>query len=353
MAGTSKSEAELSPGERPTLKTISRITGLAVATVSRALHDAPDISSDTKKRVRECADRIGYRPNRAGVRLRTGKTNVISLVLSTEHDIMNHTAQLISAIASELRPTPYHLVVTPFFPDEDPMVPIRYVVETGSADAIIFNQTEPDDPRITYLMGKKFPFATHGRTNRDDHPFYDFDNYAFAHEGIAALARRGRKSILTVAPPHFQNYGREIVEGTRDACEAHGVRRYVLQDVTSDSPSVDIHTSVDRALKRHPEIDGLFCASTTAMMASINAAENNGYVLGETMDAFAKEAIPFLVRFRPQILTVHENVARAGTMLARAAFQAIDHPDAPPLRELEVPKYDDPLLHKSDVLGAK
>ncbi|MBC7479941.1 MAG: LacI family DNA-binding transcriptional regulator, partial [Pseudorhodobacter sp.] len=62
---------------RPTLKTIAAETGLAIATVSRALKDAPDIGEETKRRVRETAERLGYRPNRAGVRLRTGKTNVI------------------------------------------------------------------------------------------------------------------------------------------------------------------------------------------------------------------------------------------------------------------------------------
>ena len=62
--------------ERPTLKTLARLTGLAVPTISRALSDAPDIGEDTKRRVKEMAARIGYRPNRAGVRLRTGRTNV-------------------------------------------------------------------------------------------------------------------------------------------------------------------------------------------------------------------------------------------------------------------------------------
>jgi len=99
--------------ERPTLKTIAQATGLAVATVSRALHDAPDIGERTKERVREVAQELGYRPNRAGVRLRTGKTNVISLVLSTEEHVMNHTARLIYSIADALRGTPYHMIVTP------------------------------------------------------------------------------------------------------------------------------------------------------------------------------------------------------------------------------------------------
>ena len=91
--------------ERPTLKTIAVATGLAVATVSRALKDAPDIGEETKRRVRETAARLGYRPNRAGVRLRTGKTNVIALVLSTETDVMNHTSRLIYSIANALRGT--------------------------------------------------------------------------------------------------------------------------------------------------------------------------------------------------------------------------------------------------------
>lgn len=114
---------------RPTLKTISEISGFAVQTVSRALGDAPDISAKTKKRVREIADEIGYVPNRAGVRLRTGRTYVISLVLSTEHDILSLTSRLISSIAEGLRDTQYHLVVTPDFPDEDPVKAIRYIVK--------------------------------------------------------------------------------------------------------------------------------------------------------------------------------------------------------------------------------
>jgi len=100
---------------RPTLKTIAQLTGLAVPTVSRALSSAQDIGLATRTRVRKVADEIGYVPNRAGVRLRTGRTHVISLVLSTEAEVMNLTARLINAAAGALRQTSYHLTITPFF----------------------------------------------------------------------------------------------------------------------------------------------------------------------------------------------------------------------------------------------
>ncbi|MFN7224107.1 MAG: LacI family transcriptional regulator [Paracoccaceae bacterium] len=328
-----------SEAERPTLKTIAAQTGLAVATVSRALKDAPDIGEATKLRVREAALRLGYRPNRAGVRLRTGKTNVIALVLSTESDVMNHTSQLIYSIANALRGTAYHLIVTPFFPDQDPMDPIRYLVETESADAIILNQTKPDDPRVRYMAERGFPFATHGRTAMGiEHSYYDFDNEAFARVGVQALAKRGRKRLLLIPPPRSHSYARHMVTGFAQTASEQGLAFEVLTTATSDSGGAAIEAAVMQHLRQsNPVADGILAGSTTAAMAAVNAAEQMGLVLGRDFDLVAKEAIRFLHRFRREILVVHEDVREAGDFLARAVVAAIEHKEAPAQQGLERP----------------
>jgi len=324
---------------RPTLKTISDLSGLAVPTVSRALKDAPDISAKTKRRVREIATRIGYVPNRAGVRLRTGKTNVISLVLSTEHDMMNHTARLISAVAGGLQDTDYHLIVTPYFPSDDPMKPVRYIVETQSADAVILNQTQPQDPRISYLMDKGFPFATHGRTDWcDRHPYYDFDNAEFGRIAAELLIGRGRRNLMLIAPPLEQNYARNMVEGARSQATGPEMTFTVMAGASSDSTAHDIQNAAARALEGDPSIDGIICGSTTAAMSAVAMLEQSGHVVGENVDVFAKEAIPFLNLFRPAILAVQEDVAAAGAFLAHAARQAIENPRLAPMQGLDIPK---------------
>ena len=339
----------LSAGERPTLKTMSRITGLAIATVSRALSDAPDISVETKKRVRECADHIGYQPNRAGQRLRTGKTHVVSLLMPTEPDIMSHTAQLISSVAEGLQGTPYHLVVTPYAPNEDLMRPLRHMISTGSADAVILNQTLPEDPRVAYLMERGFPFATHGRTIWSDrHAWFDFDNRRFAEIGIAALARRGRRHVLVIAPPLDQLYGQDIFAGVTETCQHHGMTPTWLKSATSDSPSTAIKADVSAALKEAPEIDAILCASPMSAITAIDAAEWLGRVIGVDFDAFAKEATPLLTRFRREALSLHEDVAKAGIALACAALQAVEDPNGPPMSGLDIPQYQDPLDHLPD-----
>ena len=310
---------------RPTLKTIAAETGLAIATVSRALKDAPDIGEETKRRVRETAERLGYRPNRAGVRLRTGKTNVIALTLSTETDVMNHTSRLIYSIAEALRGSAYHLVVMPFFADQDPMDPVRYLVETESADGIILNQTRPDDPRVRYLAEHRFPFATHGRTEMGiDHPYFDFDNAAFSHVAVTALARRGRKNLLLVPPPSSQNYSRHMQDGFLAGATALGLQARVMTGTHSDSGAAQVEAAVADWLRRDPAVDGLIAGSTTAAMAAVAGAESIGRVIGRDFDLASKEAITFLHRFRKEIIVFEEDVGRAGTFLARAVMAAIE-----------------------------
>jgi LacI family transcriptional regulator len=311
--------------ERPTLKTIATATGLAIATVSRALKDAPDIGDETKRRVRETAERLGYRPNRAGVRLRTGKTNVIALVLSTEADVMNHTARLIYSIASGLRGTAYHLVVMPFFPDQDPIEPVRYIVETGSADGVVLNQTKPDDPRIGYLAERGVPFVSHGRSDMGiAHSYFDYDNEAFSRLAVRELVRRGRKRLLLVAPPRNQTYARHMISGFADEAAIQGARFELLETATSDSGSVAIGAAMRARYAAASPPDGILVGSTTAAMASVAAAEQMGFVIGKDFDLVGKEAISFLRSFRHEMIVGYEDVGAAGTFLAKAVMAMIN-----------------------------
>ena len=331
----------LEPG-RPTLKTIAAESGLAVATVSRALKDASDIGEETKRRVREIAKRLGYRPNRAALRLRTGKTNVIALVFSTEADVMNHASSLIYSAAEALRGTAYHVVIMPYFGDEDPMAPIRYLVETESADGVILNQTMPDDPRVRYLADHNFPFATHGRTETGiNHPYFDYDNEAFAGIAVQELARRGRKHILLVAPPTSQSYAAHMTKGFLQGCVDHGLLPEILTTANSDSGAARIHSAVAERMGLPNRPDGLVVGSTTAAMSAITGAESLGLTIGTDFDLAAKEALNFLFRFRREIIVLHEDVGKAGDFLARALMAAIEDNTTAPRQFLDRPTIAD------------
>ena len=290
---------------KPTLKTISELSGLAITTVSRALSNAPDISISTKEKVKKIADEIGYIPDRAGVRLRTGRTNVISLIMSTDSEIMDMTGRLISSIALGLRGTPYHLNMTHHFPGDDPMKPIKYIVETGSADALIFNQVQPNDPRVHYLIEKRFPFTMHGRScSNEKQSFVDYDNGEFAKIAIEKLVKKNRKHILMITPPQNQSYGLEMVQSAKNTAEKHNISLTIAPIITSDSSITLISDTVSKQIINNKKIDGILVGTPKGAMAAVAGFEKLNLTIGQDIDIVAKDAVNFLKLFRNQIIVL-------------------------------------------------
>lgn len=325
-------------GRRPTLKTIAFMTGLGVTTVSRALKDAPDIGRETRRRVQLVAKQVGYTPNRAGVRLRTGKTNVISLVLDTDEQLMGFISDMISGISERLAGTPYHLVVTPYARRSDPMTPVRYIVETGSADGVILSRTEPEDPRIRYLMEHGIPFAAHGRTDMEvDHPYHDFDNRAFARLAVGALAEIGRQRLALMAPPARLTYHQTTVTGFREGLAATGTSEVPFTTATIDHSIDHIRQEVATLMRLPDRPDGFVSSAGAATLALVAGIEDAGFVLGRDVDVVSKQSSKILQLFRPQLLVVNEDFRKAGAELARLVMASIDGAAAADLQTLATP----------------
>ncbi len=317
-------EAKAEGSGRPTLKTIAYMTGLGVTTVSRALADAPDIGQATKERVRLVASQIGYRPNRAGVRLRTGKTNVISLVMSVETEILGLTSHVVYGISEYLASTPYHLIVTPYRAGSDPLDPVRYIVETASADGIVFSRTEREDARVRYLNARGFPFASHGRTEMGiEHPYFDFDNGRFGEQAAERLLARGRRRLALLPPPAQLTYCGHMVAGFQRAVDRQDAVEMPVHGVTTDSSHSEIVAEISRLMRSRRRPDGIVCGSASAAVAAVAGAEECGLVIGRDFDVAVKESFDFMRKFRPQIEVVHEDFRKAGRGLADAVVRTI------------------------------
>jgi LacI family transcriptional regulator len=325
MRSTAQTGPGLLPGVRPTLKTIAFMTGLGVTTVSRALKDAPDISQETKERVRLVATQIGYHPNRAGVRLRTGKTNVISLILNIDEELMGLTSHIVYGISEVLASTNYHLIVTPYGRERDPMAPVRYILDTGSADGIILSSIEPQDPRVKLLIERNLPFATHGRTEFGvAHPYHDFDNEAYAYEAVRRLAERGRRNIAILEPSQRFTFYNHMHNGYRAGLRDFGCEAVPLRDATIHDSLQVVYRSAMNLLRDHPETDGIICGSSSGAVAISSAIAATGRQVGRDLDMVSKQPADLMRFLRPEIISVFEDIRLAGRELARAVIGRIE-----------------------------
>ena len=64
-----------------TIKTLAKELGLSIATVSKALKDSHEISSETKKKVLAMEQQLDYVPNPYASSLRKQKSKTIAVIL--------------------------------------------------------------------------------------------------------------------------------------------------------------------------------------------------------------------------------------------------------------------------------
>lgn len=334
--GDDTSDFDLVPGGgRPTLRSLADVTGFSVATISRALADDPQIAAKTRATVAAAADRVGYVPDRAARRLRTGRTQVVTLLLNTEHEFLGFTHEFLSGITDALRGTGYSVNVVPDNVEEDRLAPVRNILRNHLADGVLFTRTEAFDPRVRMLLEADLPFVSHGRTEfATPHPYVDFDNEAFARTAVARLVAKGRQRLSLILPEDRFTFTQHLRYGFVSAVRDAGIDYEILSDVTLDS-SAPLIAAALRASRAGPTPpDGYVCVGEVTALLTLAELADSGAILGQDADIFAKRASPIFDHIRPRIDSLYEDLRATGHKMAEMLLRRMAGAEAAQLNHI-------------------
>ena len=208
------------------LKDLARRLNLSVTQVSRALNDHDDVSRTTKDRVRAAAAEIGYRPNLAARKLRSGRSGIVAMIVpgrseTVEIELLMETVMGLSA---EFSRRGMQFVLHVLSPGEDAAEAHGRLIHGGSIDGLILTDPLLDDPRIAVLEASGTPFVVHGRDRPDAaYSFVDIDHRRIGRELAAALCARGCRRIALVDGPPDRPYSLRRRAGAQEALAAVGL----------------------------------------------------------------------------------------------------------------------------------
>lgn len=312
-------------GQRATLRTIADMTGLSLSTVSLSLRGGGNLREETNDRIARAAESVGYIPNRAGVRLRTGKTNVIVLVLDGAEDAINFARQLIKGIGDSIRGSRYHLTVMPEFDRNASVETIRYILDNRIADGIIITHTAPRDPRVQLLTEADFPFVTHGRTEFfTPHAFHDYDSENFTRIAVERLVALGSRNLMTLIGHDLTFNYHNIVTSFRRSIQAAGVEGRIIGDDVVKRSSARAMRAFGTQLAQSPDRpDGILCDGEVPAMALASGLRAGGVEIGRDIRMVCKQTSDLLPTLFPEIESIEENVYDAGRELTRLLLERI------------------------------
>ena len=144
-------------GNRVTLKDIANETGYTANTVSRAMRDDPHLSPETRKKIREAAERLGYIPNKMASTLRSGKSHVAAVIVNDLHN--QHFCQMLSKMDAELQSAGYCLLILCMQLNEALAQQLINTAISLSVDGILYFPHLKTQTPIESMLNNHMPFV--------------------------------------------------------------------------------------------------------------------------------------------------------------------------------------------------
>jgi LacI family transcriptional regulator len=306
------------------LKELAAHLGLSKATVSRALAGHTDISEQTRRRVREAATAADYRPAAAALRLRSGKSGAIGVVLPSDPTSFEHpfNTELISGMAEQTAEAGLDLVISVPPPRGDEIMAIKRLVEGRRVDGIVLTRIRHDDERVDYLCDRGFPFVSFGRSRRaDQHPWVDVDGNGAMLNAARRLIFQGHRHIAYISAPMIYLFAHHRRSGYLSALAEARIPFDPALELVVDLFGEMAAEPIANLLTRSPQITALLCANDSMALAALKAIRQCGKNPRVDIAVIGYGDLPYSTMADPPLTTTKICTRAAGQRLIELLLQ--------------------------------
>ena len=309
-----------------TSRDVARLAGVSQPTVSRALRDDIRVSEQTKQRVREAAQLLGYIPSEAGRALSSGRTRRIGMLL-TDLDSQFYS-HIIAPVHRELERLGYQLMLHTETADNDTIV--ERLLANG-LDGVILATTTIDSAAPLRLRDRGLPFVYFNRTGSLVDADATVVNAAPGYrEAVRAAVDLGHRNVGAVLGPSNTSTAQHREQALRAALGEHGIvlDERLVRRVPYSSAAGEVAARELLESGGEPAPTLLFCGNDVVAYGALNAAHRLGLRVPEDLSVVGFDDLPEAAWPIIDLATVGFDIAGMASASADLVVRRIEHPDA-------------------------
>src|SRR5262245_11159220 len=183
---------------------VARRAGVSYQTVSRVINNRPDVSEETRRKIQEIIEELGYHPSAAARSLVSSKTRALGLITADFSDYF--FTQVIVGAEQEARKHGYFLMLssTERNPSDEPEY-FRLLTEQR-VEGILFarpsTELEHEEQHITTLIEQGVPLVTTAyHASGEPLTVVDVDNVDGGYQAAHHLLEVGHRNIGMITGP--------------------------------------------------------------------------------------------------------------------------------------------------------
>jgi LacI family transcriptional regulator/LacI family repressor for deo operon, udp, cdd, tsx, nupC, and nupG len=312
------------------LKDVASKAGVSIATVSRVINDAQNISDETRFRVQQAMKALSYRPSRIAKRLRS-KSVAGNLVGVMVPDISNpFYIDVLTGIEDYMHSHNYLLIMCNFSQNEQREQLYLDALVSESVDGLIVAPAHEEDEKIRALEKDNIPFVCIDRGLKNvNADLVLVENEEGAYRAVRFLAEQGYRNIAYISGLLQIPTSRQREAGYQRALQESNIP--IQEDLVKygDSSRKSGVELARELLIQDNRPDALFTGNNLITLGALETINEMGLKIPEDIAIIGFDDMPWSSTLNPPLTAVRQPAYEIGRRAAELLYQRILEPGRP------------------------
>jgi len=306
------------PGKEVTIYDIANKLNISAATVSRGLKDHPGINKNTKKKIINAANEMGYRSNSFASNLRKKSSNIIGVIVPRLNS--NFMSDVIAGIEKVVNEASYNLFISQSLESMKKEASNAKAMFNNRVDGLLVSLAydTTDISHFDPFISKDIPVVFFDRVvEHNKCPNIFIDNFKAAFEITSHLIEQGCKRILHITGNQLRNVYADRFKGYKQALKDHNL---LVEDdllIISDLSAKAGTEAAALILKMDKPPDGVFAANDLCAISCMQALKKAGIKIPADIAFAGFNNDPTSCVIEPNLTTIDYRGYEMGEVAAR------------------------------------
>jgi LacI family transcriptional regulator len=311
---------------RATIKEVASAAGVSTQTVSRVINGRPDVSPETRQRVQEVIERLGYQPSALARSLIQQRSYTLGVVTAGLKFI--GPSRTLNGITSAAEEAGYSLLLKELshFHAND-IIPRLHALHSRHVDGIIWAVPEIGDNR-SWVNDRSIdlpvPVLYLAMEPREGVSVVSINNYLGGRMAATHLLEQGYRNIGHVSGPLDWWEARQRHAAWRDTLQEAGLDVQDNYWVEGNWSSASAVPAIEKLYKQYPEMDAVFMANDQMALGAMQFACQNNLRIPDDLGIMGFDNIAEAGYFSPPLTTIQQDQHNLGRVAVQEIIKIIE-----------------------------
>jgi LacI family transcriptional regulator/LacI family purine nucleotide synthesis repressor len=322
------------------MKDISAVCGVSIATVSKALNGHKDIGEETTEMVRKAAKEMGYFPNSSARTLKTKRSNNLGVLFIDEaHSGLTHDyfAKVLESFKVCVEKEGYDITfISGSKQRKDKMSYLEHCRHRG-LDGVVIACIDYDEAEVLELIHSSLPVVTIDHIYNDRSAIIS-DNIQGMNDLVTYIYECGHRKIAYIHGADLSSVTRNRLSSFHRTAEVLGIQvpdEYIREAPYRDTITTEKVTNELLDLPNPPTC--IMFSDDFASLGGINAIKSKGLEIPQDISIAGYDGIHVTKFIYPQLTTINQDTQKLGQYAAEKLIDMIERPKTTLIEHIVVP----------------